>query len=293
MKLRERMEVQSAVDMCTPWTSSMSTMSRRRRRSLVVVAVLAGGAGATLVLALALMSAHDSSVPATPAPHARSARHDPPARLLSAVAAPQVEASRSSPSMAAGVVRSVPDGGVANAEVVAEPQRAADALIETLVIRLRAEGRSAMARGVGAEGLANEQDYYLDGWIDSVLALSRDRLPSLSRSIDEAMCNAQSDGEAIVLSRLTARVPELATMRGLGCLLAARRDEDVVLANVLDAYRRAGLPPSPAWETWRDRATTPEIQRRFLPWGVDPPERTSGHGGTEIHAGRDGRGSAR
>jgi len=101
------------------------------------------------------------------------------------------------------------------------------------------------------------------------------------------MCGAQSEGEAIVLARLAARIPQMATVRGLGCILDQAQSEDAVLANALDAYRRAGLPPSPAWEEWRDRATTPQIQRRFEPWGSDPPERVAGHGGTIIHAGRE------
>ena len=130
---------------------------------------------------------------------------------------------------------------------------------------------------------------YLDGWVDAVLTLSPDRLPQLRRSMEEAMCGAQSAGEAILLSRLAARIPELASTWGLGCILEQAQAEDAVLAEALDAYRRARLPASPAWESWRARATTAQIQRRFQPWGVDPPERVAGNGGTVVHAGRDRR----
>ena len=57
-----------------------------------------------------------------------------------------------------------------------------------LIVRIRSSTRSAEGRGVTAEGMANEQNYYLDGWVDAVLTLSPDRLPQLRRSMEEAMC---------------------------------------------------------------------------------------------------------
>ena len=181
-------------------------------------------------------------------------RRPPPPQPVKAV-------DRTTPPERAGV-----DAGAGLATDVEDAQRSADTLLMQLIVRIRSSTRSAEGRGVTAEGMANEQNYYLDGWVDAVLTLSPDRLPQLRRSMEEAMCGAQSAGEAILLSRLAARIPELASTWGLGCILEQAQAEDAVLAEALDAYRRARLPASPAWESWRARATTAQIQRRFQPW---------------------------
>lgn len=145
-----------------------------------------------------------------------------------------------------------------------ERRQTADHLLNQLVTRIRGAAQDAHLRGATAEDVANEHNFYLDGWIDSVLTLGRPaQLHELRESLADTLCGSPSDAEIIALTRLAARIPEMANERGLGCVLAARRDEDVVLANALDAYRQARLPPSPAWERWRDRATSPQIQRRF------------------------------
>lgn len=53
-----------------------------------------------------------------------------------------------------------------------------------MLVRVRIAARSAEGRGATPEQLANEHDFYLDGWVDAVLALSAERLPELSRSIE-------------------------------------------------------------------------------------------------------------
>ncbi len=88
----------------------------------------------------------------------------------------------------------------------------------------------------------------------------------LVAAIESRMCSEKTDdAELIVLSRLGAGIPELASSKGLDCVLARHPKEDAVLWSALDAWQINKLPESDAIREVMHTAKDPRTRARLLP----------------------------
>jgi len=110
---------------------------------------------------------------------------------------------------------------------------------------------------------ANMADDYARGLVDAYRELSPQARDVFADELAQAMCEAQTGVQRIVLARMTRWAPSLATRDGLDCLLRSTQSEGAALAATLDAWRHRGFEPTDAYEHWRSSARRPQIQRRF------------------------------
>lgn len=155
------------------------------------------------------------------------------------------------------------DGSVAADDPEHRRRRNTKTLIDSLVTRLRVRGYGALLRGADAAQQVEELNGYLDGFVDTVGMLAQDHHPELRHEVEEALCNGQTDVELMLFARISQRIPEIASQRGLDCVLSQHQEEDAVLTEALDAYRAGRYPPSAAWLSWQTKARADVVRRRL------------------------------
>lgn len=107
---------------------------------------------------------------------------------------------------------------------------------------------------------------YLTGVVDGIMRVAPELTDQIGQEIEQAVC-APKANRALVLSsmKLIQRAPDLATQKGIDCVVSMRSEEDVVLWGALDAWQASGLPKSDALEELARNAKDPRTIERLDP----------------------------
>lgn len=168
--------------------------------------------------------------------------------------------SDDTPTADGGVTTYEPSG---EAEEAAASRRASDIAVRRVLMRVATEEREGGPLRENPEMIANMLNNYAHAVTEIYATLREVDQAAMRRSLESAMCDERTSAERIVLARMVELAPGLSTSNGLDCILESEAVEGAALAAALDAWREQGFPPSPSWEAWRQRAVSPQIQRRF------------------------------
>lgn len=140
--------------------------------------------------------------------------------------------------------------------------RQAGELLGLVKIRLRAAEMSISGRTT--EGAVNQLQLYQMGLIDGVIRTAPELVGALSDQIERTLCEPKAKAATQVsLLRMIVQMPDLASAKGLECVLQEGRAEDLVLWSGLDALGASQLPKGALLErlarTAKDERTTQRL----------------------------------
>jgi hypothetical protein len=146
---------------------------------------------------------------------------------------------------------------------------AAGRALEVVYRRVRDTRAEAPERA--PETAANLEIGFLTGWIDAIRHTSPELIDELRGLIRSKLCSGEPPAEELILTAyLLQRLPESISQDGLDCFFDQHSKEDAPLWYMLDAWRLAGMPATPAITALPARASDPRTLRRF-----ESPEESS------------------
>jgi hypothetical protein len=114
------------------------------------------------------------------------------------------------------------------------------------------------------EGTAVDMNDYLRGWSDAIGRSDRGTMREAADELTNRLCGAKLQPDHLmVLARIGRFVPALLTDRGLDCGFKQLEREDVVLWELMDAWRISGLPAPPSLQRLTQGASDPRTKRRM------------------------------
>jgi hypothetical protein len=115
-----------------------------------------------------------------------------------------------------------------------------------------------------AEARADYVLPYLSGVLNGALQTDPQIRGAFSAEFTSALCDRTlEDDQTISTAHMALALPDIATDSGFECYFS-RAKEGVPLWTMLDAWRRSGLPKTPAIARLQTTATDPRTTRRFL-----------------------------
>jgi hypothetical protein len=216
--------------------------------------VLAGGLVSSVV-AVASFWAGRSSAPAHEAP-ADASRSDPP--MARAVDRAINQPSRTPPPALAVCPRTSNEDPIALSEA---RRKRAEFLLNGVFNQLAGESQ----RGTDpAEARADAVLPYLSGVLNGALQADPGIRGAFAAQFTSALCERTlADDQAISVAHIALALPDVASDSGFECFFSKAK-EGVPLWTMLDAWRRSGLPKTPAIARLQASATDSRTTRRFL-----------------------------
>lgn len=141
------------------------------------------------------------------------------------------------------------------------------------LLRERVRRASVMAaEPMNYEGVVNQIQLYLEGWVDGLVRTSPTLADDLAHEIEVAMCDPLTPAvEIMAYARIGRMMPELTSSAGFECVLGAQIDEGPVLRETLGAYLRSGLPAPEALAGIVARAKDERTLRLLRPEQAEKP----------------------
>jgi hypothetical protein len=144
-------------------------------------------------------------------------------------------------------------------------QKQSDEIIDLVLTRL--DGMAARDPDGSPEMHATRLLTYQNGLLDGLVRTAPDLTEELAGRIERELCREEPEpSHVIALSHFINDMPELANQAAFDCV-AARGKEDIALWSTLDAWRAAGMPPSPALSILQKNARDERTKSRLQ--GVD------------------------
>lgn len=133
----------------------------------------------------------------------------------------------------------------------------------------RVDAAMSVVPGGNAEAAAAMVRDYQRGIVDGYLRTTPDLIDELAEQVEQQLCRPDTPTSHLVsMARLIGDVPELAGEAGFDCVFSDRAREDVVLWTMLDAWRNAQLPKTPAMARLEQTTTDERIRARFAEQAV-------------------------
>lgn len=115
-----------------------------------------------------------------------------------------------------------------------------------------------------AEARADAVLSYLSGVLNGALQADPGIRSAFSAEFTLSLCDrALEDDQSISMAHMALALPDIATESGFECFFSKSK-EGVPLWTMLDAWRRSGLPKTPAIARLQATATDSRTTRRFL-----------------------------
>jgi hypothetical protein len=144
-----------------------------------------------------------------------------------------------------------------------ETQFRARQMVDGVTRQLLAEAKGM--EGFGVETAGSVMGPYLRGMMTGLRATNPELVRDMGESLAERTCShAQSDIEIMMVAEMVMAAPsELGSAQTFECALQGRKQEDVPLWTMIDAWRASGRPMPPALAQIQDAATDERTKNRL------------------------------
>jgi hypothetical protein len=174
------------------------------------------------------------------------------------------------PSAASGAEHQTPSFKTYDSERQrAERKRQISTLLDGL--RLRLLNLGAQSGGMGIETIGNSMAPYIQGALATLRALNPGGIDDLRDDLATRACDhPQTDSEDMLTAQMVLTDANLGSPMIFDCVLGKRKQEDVVMWTMLDAWKAAGRPQVASITDIAAAATDPRTIRRLT--ANDPVE---------------------
>jgi hypothetical protein len=166
-------------------------------------------------------------------------------------------------------VASIEDARLSSArplQDVSERCRYASAEATFRVLRDSVANVSRRSGGLPVEAQASSMEQFVVGLIEGIRAIDPTIIDALRSEFTRSLCRStgNTDLDVLMFTKMASIDSRFASTEGLGCALAGRTQEDVVLWLLLDVWSATGREPLPVIARLAQNATDNRTKRRLL-----------------------------